>query len=235
MADDANLRIDYFSDILCIWAYTAQIRVDELKRNFGERLALHYHFVPLFGDTAHRIGEGWAERGGFAGFGRHVIEVAERFEHAPVSANVWQACAPRSSCNAHLFLKAAQLLEQAGVIDAAPRSEFDGRSLFEEANWRVRRAFFQDDRDIGQLDCLYEIAAGLDLPTEPIRQRLNDGQAMAALCRDIELCREHGVEGSPTYLLNEGRQKLYGNVGYRIIEANVQEILHQPGNQASWC
>jgi len=36
-------------------------------------------------------------------------------------------------------------------------------------------------------------------------------------------------------LLNEGRQKLYGNVGYRIIEANVQEILHQPGNQASWC
>ncbi len=33
----------------------------------------------------------------------------------------------------------------------------------------------------------------------------------------------------------QGRQKLYGNLGYRIIEANVQEILSRPEHQASWC
>ncbi|MEJ2508643.1 MAG: disulfide bond formation protein DsbA [Gammaproteobacteria bacterium] len=235
MTSSADVRIDYFSDVLCIWAYTAQIRVDELKRSFGSQLALHYHFVPLFGDTAHRIGEGWADRGGYEGFGRHVSEIAGRFDHAPVSANVWSACAPRTSCNAHLYLKAVQLLEEDGEIDAEGQADFDGRSLFEEANWRVRQAFFVDDRDIGAMDCLFDIGAGLDLTRASIQRRLDSGEAMSALCRDIELCREHGVEGSPTYLLNEGRQKLYGNVGYRIIEANVQEILHQPGNQASWC
>ena len=44
------------------------------------------------------------------------------------------------------------------------------------------------------------------------------------------------IEGSPSFVLNEGRQKLYGNVGFRIIEANIQELLRAPGgDQASWC
>lgn len=235
MADDERIRIDYFSDVLCIWAYTAQIRVDELKSNFSEQIDLHYHFMPLFGDTEHRIGEGWAERGGFSGFGHHMVEVAARFDHLHISPHVWQETVPVTSCNAHLFLKAVQILEQHGQLAPADHPELAGRSAFEEAIWQVRRAFFQDDRDIGRMDCLFEIGTGLGLPREPIQSLLDDGQAMAALCRDFELCREHGVEGSPTYLLNEGRQKLYGNVGYRIIEANVQEILRQPGNEASWC
>ena len=43
------------------------------------------------------------------------------------------------------------------------------------------------------------------------------------------------LDGSPTYLLNQGRQKLYGNVGYKIIEANVEEVLRRPAEAASWC
>jgi hypothetical protein len=37
-------------------------------------------------------------------------------------------------------------------------------------------------------------------------------------------------------ILNQGRQKLFGNVGYRIIEANIQELLREANpDQASWC
>ena len=44
------------------------------------------------------------------------------------------------------------------------------------------------------------------------------------------------IEGSPSFVLNEGRQKLYGDVGFRIIEATIQELLWVPsGDQASWC
>jgi hypothetical protein len=44
------------------------------------------------------------------------------------------------------------------------------------------------------------------------------------------------IEGSPSLVLNEGRQKLYGNVGFRVIEANVQGLLHAAGPEdASWC
>ena len=44
------------------------------------------------------------------------------------------------------------------------------------------------------------------------------------------------IEGSPSFVLNDGRQKLYGNIGFRLIEANIQELLRAPHTEeASWC
>ena len=83
-------------------------------------------------------------------------------------------------------------------------------------------------------DTQLAIAEELGLPIDLILGEIDSGAAMAALCRDIDLCQEWGVAGSPTYVLNEGQQKLYGNVGYRIVSANVRELLHQPESQVSW-
>lgn len=235
MSADDKLRIAYFSDVLCVWAYISQIRMDELKQQLGAQIAVSYHFIPLFGCTEHRIGIGWQDRGGYSGFSRHVQEVCQQFPHVQVDARVWSSVIPKSSATAHHFLKSVQLLEQEGIIAAAPYEQFDRRSLFEEAIWRVRSAFFQQAQDISQLDCLLEIAEQLKLPRDDVLERMNNAEAMAAMCRDNELCGEYRVEGSPTYILNEGRQKLYGNIGYKIIEANVEEVLRRPEQQASWC
>ena len=44
------------------------------------------------------------------------------------------------------------------------------------------------------------------------------------------------IEGSPSFVLNEGRQKLYGNIGFRLIEDNIHELLLAPrADEASWC
>ena len=62
------------------------------------------------------------------------------------------------------------------------------------------------------------------------------GRAHAALAADYQDAAAMGVQGSPTFILNGGRQKLYGNVGYRILEANIQELLRTPNaDQANWC
>jgi hypothetical protein len=34
---------------------------------------------------------------------------------------------------------------------------------------------------------------------------------------------------------NEGRQRLNGNVGYRVLEANIRELLNHPAGEQSWC
>jgi hypothetical protein len=34
--------------------------------------------------------------------------------------------------------------------------------------------------------------------------------------------------GSPTLAFNEGRPLLYSNVGYRIVESDVRELLRNP-------
>lgn len=237
---DAKVRVDYFSDMLCVWAYAAQIRLDELRQHYGARISVQYHFLSLFGDTRQRIGEAWRERGGFAGYGRHVAEVGRDFPHIQIHPAVWSDAdgadaVPASSVAVHLFLKAVQLLERQGVVPAQADEAFGGRSLFEEMTWRLRRAFFVERANIACRAVQFALAREMGVPVDGLTRVLDNGEAMAAQCRDLALAEQHRVEGSPTFLLNEGRQKLYGNVGYRIIEANVEEILVRPGGQASWC
>lgn len=82
-----------------VWAYAAQIRVDELQRAFGRQVKLNYHFIPIFGTVEKRIGEGWREKDGSSGFGQHVLEVCQQFPHVEVSADIWQGERSKSSAN----------------------------------------------------------------------------------------------------------------------------------------
>jgi len=230
-----RVHVSYFSDVLCVWAYASQVRLDELKRQFGSQIDLSYHFIPIFGCTAQRVGEGWRDRGGFPGYRKHVEGVFREFPQVDLGPAAWKGVVPASSAMSHHFLKAVQILEGESRISAETRDDLDGRTLFEETAWRIRLAFFRDGMDVSTLDGLMSIADELSLPTREIGAKLENGEAMAAMCRDVELRDQYRVEGSPTYVLNEGRQKLYGNVGYKIIEANVQEVLNRPEAPATWC
>ena len=220
------VQLSYFSDVLCIWAYVGQIRLDELKQQFGERIQVEQHFITLFGCTESRIGQGWQAKGGYQGFGQHVCEVAAQFPHVEINPNVWQECRPKSSAMAHLVLKALQLHCRARQEDDAAVAKLAHA---------IREAFFLRGEDIGQSEVLRDLIDAQGLPLFDIQDYIDDGSAMAALMADMALKEQHKLEGSPTYLLNNGRQKLFGNVGYRVIEANVQELLEHPENCASWC
>ena len=82
---------------------------------------------------------------------------------------------------------------------------------------------------------LLELAAEQALDASELRQHLEDGSALAALSSDLRSANQLGVRGSPTWILNNGRQVLYGNVGYRILASNIEELLRHPGDDASWC
>jgi len=230
-----RIHVSYFSDILCVWAYVSQIRLDELQRQYGQEIEVQHHLIPIFGSTAQRIGEGWAERGGFGGYAAHVAEVCAEFPHVELSPDAWTEVRPTSSAVSHHFLKALQLAEANGAISTEPCEEFDGRSFCEEAVWQLRLAFFRDARDVSRFGNIWDILVDLALPVDAIKEQIDSGRAMAALCRDTTLRDEYKIEGSPTYVLNHGRQKLYGNLGYKVIEANVEEVLRRPQDAASWC
>ncbi len=235
MPKPAMISIAYFSDVLCLWAYVAQIKLDELRRHFGNQIRLDYHFLPLFGNVNGWIDNSWGSRGGIETYARHVKEMAKPFGHIEVHPEIWLRNTPPSSASCHLFLKAIQLLEKAGRIPSEPQPVHEGKTVFEEAMWRFRLRFFRDLQNIADRSIQEAIAAELDLPLMEIRQQIDSGQAYAALCADFSAKEKHLVEGSPTFLFPGGRQKLYGNVGYRIIEANIQELLSHSDERASWC
>jgi predicted DsbA family dithiol-disulfide isomerase len=229
------ITIDYFSDILCVWAYGGQVRLDALQREFGDQVLIRHRFISLFADTQARIGEGWKEKEGFAGFGRHMQEVCAQWEHTRLHPDVWRECRPISCVTSHVFLKAVSLCLGVEADDAATTDE--NRRRFDRLVWATRQAFFEQARDVSRLPVLLDLLDDTPLSAEAVRAKVDNGEAYAGLHRDAELMKTYGVLGSPTYVFNEGRQLLYGNVGYRIIESNLRELLsaHHVDGEPSWC
>ena len=222
-----SIRIFYFSDVLCIWAYIAQIRLEELKIAFPENVVIDYHFVPVFGNAREKLENGWRDRGGLTGYQNHVKAIASKFEHISVHPDVWSRV-PASSMSAHLFLKAVQMLEIKGLV---PESD----KVLERTAWAFREAFFTKLADISDRKVQFEIAESLGLDVTLIQEQIDNGEAYALLSKDFDLIKEHQVSVSPTLIFNEGRQRLNGNVGYRVIEANIRELLNNPPSEQSWC
>ena len=216
------VEIKYFSDILCVWAYISQVRIDAIKEKFGDGVRIEHHFCSVFGDTATKIGSAWKDKGGYAGFNTHLQQTAGKFPHVEVHQDAWLKTRPASSMSAHLFLKAVQLAED--------------NDAFDQAMWAFRRAFFKECRDISRFDMQRKIATALGIDAGPIEARIHSGAAFAALAADYQEAEKLRIEGSPSLVLNQGRQKLYGNVGFRLIEANVQGLMRTPASDdASWC
>ncbi|MBD2626840.1 DsbA family oxidoreductase [Trichormus variabilis] len=222
------IRIFYFSDVLCIWAYIAQIRLDELKTTFEDKIAIAHHFVPVFGVASEKLENRWRERGGLQGYSNHVQEVGKKFDHITVHPDIWTKVTPVSSTSCHLFLHAIKLVEADGLVEP-------DLQVFEKATWAFRKAFFTQLANVSDRKVQFEIAEELRLPIAAIQAQIDSGEAYAQLSKDFELVKEHTVTVSPTLIFNEGRQRLNGNVGYRVIEANIRELLHNPPGEQSWC
>ena len=222
----ATIRVIHFSDVLCVWAYAAERRMVELCDEFGSEVDVDYRFVSIFGPARKKLEERWRDKGGLAGYGEHVRGIVASFGHVPVHPDVWTRVAPASSWPAHLSLCAVRLLERERLAPAGACAALAHN---------LRRAFFGEARDIASQDVLVAAVEALGIEPAAVAGALASGRAHAELAADYEQAREQDVRMSPTLLLNEGRQRLSGNVGYRVIAANVREVLEKRVGQFSWC
>ncbi len=221
-----KINITHFSDVLCVWAYVSQIRIDELINNFGKDIELEYLFFSVFGNTVPKITKQWENKGGHKGYSEHVQGVVKKFGHLPVHSDVWVKDAPVSSFPSHLYLCATQLAE---------RDEKLEHGTFSELAWKLRQAFFAEAKDISNIKVLREVVEEKQISVSKLESYIVNGKAYAALSDQMQRAVEGNVRASPTLTFNEDRQRLTGNVGYRIIEANVRELLERPEAQQTWC
>lgn len=215
------VTISHFSDVLCVWAYIAQVRMDELCRHFGDEVRIEYRFLQVFGDVAGKLQTQWAARGGLEGYAEHVQSVAARFTHIEISPRAWIANTPTSSLPAQLLLCAVRSRYDQATVECLLRA--------------LRHAFFVELIDISDQGQLLDITGASGIDVDAVRRALGDGSAHAALAGDLAAATAAGVRASPALVFNEARQILTGNVGYRVIEANVRELLRESGDQQTWC
>ena len=210
----------HFSDVLCVWAYVGHARLTELETAFGNLVATDVHFMTVFGDARGKLEKRWADRGGLTAYAEHVRSVVTRFDHVTLHPDVWTRVAPTSSLGAHIFLAATKLIDV---------------QVFRKVSWALREAFFRDAADISARHVQLEVGERCGLVVAELERLLSSGQAHAELSRGLDLVKQYAVEVSPSFVFNEGRQRLNGNVGYRVIEANVRELLRSPEQGQSWC
>jgi predicted DsbA family dithiol-disulfide isomerase len=228
------IKIAHYSDILCIWAYVGQNRLNRLASDFGDRISIDIHFCSVFPDTHSKIETNWKDRGGFEGYAHHVQGVAAKYRDVPVHADTWTRTRPRSSASPHLFVRALELLEQEDLQGAPTPPYFDRMPI--RAAQALRVAFFAQARDVAHWDVQRSIAGDIGVDFDRVTDKIKTGEAIAKLAADYDASQALKIEGSPTYVLNEGRQKLFGNVSVGVIAANINELLNsETGDVASLC
>jgi predicted DsbA family dithiol-disulfide isomerase len=172
-----SLPITYFSDVLCVWAYVAELRVAEVTAVFGDQVRLRPRLCSVFGDTPGKIAKAWGDKGGYGAFNAHLKHVAGQFPEITVNPDLWLTVRPASSTGPHLFIKAAELAETAGA--GAPGS---AAALTRD----LRHGFFRDGRDIARRDVQRAIAEAAGLDVSAVEGFVDDGGAFAALAHDYQ-------------------------------------------------
>jgi predicted DsbA family dithiol-disulfide isomerase len=215
------LVIDYFSDVLCVWAWIAQRRLEELNSDYGEQIQVRHRYMDIFGAVDSKMSKQWADRGSYEGFAEHVQASVSDFTDAPVHTDNWARNRPTSSAPAHLYIKAVELAE--------------GNAAAEQYARALRTLFFVEAEDISNSAVLLQALEAQGISIDSACAPIENGTAMAALMADYQNARQLNLRGSPSYVMNGERQILYGNVGYRVLSANVEELLREAPQEASWC
>ncbi len=214
------IQVDYFSDVLCVWAFIGEKRLTEVQKQLSTGIDVNLHFLPNFAACHQKINHGWAARGKFEGYAEHVKEVAEKFD-VKLHKDTWHKVQPSTSMLAHSVIKAVLEVESKPVA-----AQFCSQ---------LRSVFFIEGLDISNLEVLENIAKSLNINWPQVSAYINHGHALADLHLDFTKAQEYQVTVSPAWVFNEGRQRLIGNVGYRVIEANLKELIEQKPLPQAWC
>jgi predicted DsbA family dithiol-disulfide isomerase len=224
--DKKVLCFTYWTDPLCIWAYVAQSKLVSIVRSSPQPLLPLHRIVCVFGDIEERFETGVWSKTGRQGRAEKTREIAESFGIDNVSGQVWVDDTPSSSWAPAMAIKAVFAAERAGEIE-------EGRAAAYQ--FGVRRAFFEEDRNVAKREVQLELAEHFSVPRASLERRFEDGSAVAAVARDQDERRALGVRGSPTYVFDDAREMLYGNVPLALIEATVTALCEDGAPGRSPC
>jgi predicted DsbA family dithiol-disulfide isomerase len=97
------------------------------------------------------------------------------------------------------------------------------QGLLDEMNRALFKAFFEDGRDLADLDVLTDIGQSVGLDGTALRDALDDGRYIQNVEQDERVAREVGISGVPALIISAGRQA-YLLSGAQPIET-VKEVI----------
>ena len=179
---------------MCPWCYLCTPRVAQLQRTHS--IDVKWVFFPLHPDTP---AEGLLLKDLFAGR-NFDIEAAQAHLRTLLAAEGLQFNSRTHTYNSRL----AQELAKA----------------FDSLRDALYKAYFEDSRNIGDVEVLVDVATANGIPEEDARRVLTERTHKAAVDADWALARQFGITGVPSFIA--GGNKLVGAHPYETLERLIE-------------
>ena len=107
------------------------------------------------------------------------------------------------------------------ALEATEYAQQQGK--FMEFHWAANRAFWEEGKDLGDLEVLGEIAEGVSLDSKDMIKHLEDKHYTSTVMGQYQEALQHGVQGIPTFLV--GNLLFTGAQPYNVFKAAMDRVL----------
>lgn len=205
---DARARITVFSDYVCPFCYLEEPDLARVREEYGDKVEVDWRAYELRPDPVP------------------TLDPDGEYLHRVWNASVYPMA---RSLGMTLRLPPVQPRSRKALEAAEFARE---RGKFDEMHTALFKAFFEDGRDIGDVETLLEVGESVGLGRAELRAALEEGRYTEKVVADEELARLLDVTSVPTMLVTaaseppEKGERITGAQPYGgRIEAAVERVL----------
>ncbi len=211
---EKRAKITVFSDYVCPFCYLEEPDLTRVKEAYGDRVEVDWRAYELRPDPVPTLDPD----------GDYLHRVWNASVYPMAEALGMKLRLPPVQPRSRKALEAAEFAREKGLYDEMHNALF--------------RAFFEDGRDIGDVEVILDVAAPVGLDLSELRMALAEDRYTEKVLADEELSRKLGVSSVPTMLVTPAgaefseAEVITGAQPYGgRIEAAVERALQRSGQE----
>lgn len=189
------MNIDVFSDSVCPWCRIGKKNLfDAIEQWTGEPIQVHfrtYLLSPELPKEGKPFFEAMASKGSPDMIMQMLTQVTGAGEAVNIPFRFDKVERMPNTLASHQFIKSVPEEDTTRVVDA------------------IFKAYFEDGKDIGDVEVLLSLADELGLDVEHVRDAIENERKMDEIQADIAFARENQITGVPFFVIN-GKLALSG-------------------------
>jgi predicted DsbA family dithiol-disulfide isomerase len=199
MPKDTVVRILVWSDYVCPFCYLELPVLDQIRRELGEEIEIDWRAFELRPEPVPTLDPD----------GEYLHRIWDQSVYPMAKERGLALQLPPVQPRSRKAHEAAEFARDAGLLDEMNRALF--------------RAFFEEGRDLADLDVLLEIGESEGLERTDLREALEKNRYTQKVVEDEHLARQIGISGVPALVISAGRHA-YLLSGAQPVET-VREII----------
>ncbi|ENK3142863.1 DsbA family protein [Vibrio sp. Vb2880] len=207
-----KIRVDFFHDVICGWCYVLSPRLRQLEKEFN--LDIHHHAFALSASREEMIGK----------FGS--MKQAKQ-----IILGHWEQCA-RADDKKRVNVEGMRQqtfeypFSTPGLVACKAAEQQGGSSAYWDYFDAVTHAHMSENRNIGDLDELTEIAGEVGLNKARFLEDFASPERQAEIQRDRKLAQEYDITSTPTLVINKG-WVVPGALGINTLRKTLKELTNK--------